>query len=242
MDNKKNTILLTVIAVATLLVAVVGATFAYFTAQGGSTAKAEVVVKTGTAASAAFDVKKNFDIYADATNFASGKASQTGEATGTVTWKAPGQVEGQEAPSEADRSFCYTVDVTVKSNNFGYTQEGNTAELLLNITKGSTEITEGLTGLTYATVNGRDTKYPNAETTTANLVDLKGWDITTVANNTVINIPGTDGNKHKLTAAAGAEITDSWKATVTLVNLNADQTDNTNKTFMADINFTKVDC
>ena len=34
MDNKKNTILLTVIAVATLLVAVVGATFAYFTAQG----------------------------------------------------------------------------------------------------------------------------------------------------------------------------------------------------------------
>ena len=33
MDNKKNTILLTVIAVATLLVAVVGATFAYFTAD-----------------------------------------------------------------------------------------------------------------------------------------------------------------------------------------------------------------
>ena len=41
--EKKNTILLTVIAVATLLVAVVGATFAYFTAtnstsgEGGTT-------------------------------------------------------------------------------------------------------------------------------------------------------------------------------------------------------------
>ena len=35
--EKKNTILLTVIAVATLLVAVVGATFAYFTATSGAT-------------------------------------------------------------------------------------------------------------------------------------------------------------------------------------------------------------
>lgn len=34
-DNKQNTLLLTVIAIATLLVAVVGATFAYFTATGG---------------------------------------------------------------------------------------------------------------------------------------------------------------------------------------------------------------
>ena len=32
-ENKSNTLLLTVIGVATLLVAVVGASFAYFTAQ-----------------------------------------------------------------------------------------------------------------------------------------------------------------------------------------------------------------
>lgn len=37
--EKKNTILLTVIAIATLLVAVVGATFAYFTAQVSTTGK-----------------------------------------------------------------------------------------------------------------------------------------------------------------------------------------------------------
>lgn len=47
-DNKKgNTILLTVIAIATLLVAIVGATFAYFTASvTGNTDASSVVIKT----------------------------------------------------------------------------------------------------------------------------------------------------------------------------------------------------
>lgn len=238
MDNKKNTILLTVIAVATLLVAVVGATFAYFTAQGGDAAGTNVVVKTGTAASAAFSVDSSIDIYADATTFASGKVSPTGEATGKVNWKAPGAVTGAEPPSEADRSFCYTVEVTINSNNFVYSQEDNKAELLLNVTKNDTEIKSGITGLTYATVNGRATSGD-----TPALVDLKGWDITTVAKETKITIPDTTtGAKHKLVADAGAEVSDSWKTTVTLVNLDADQNTNTNKTFNATMSFTKTAC
>lgn len=45
--NKQNTALLVVIAVATLLVAVVGATFAYFTAQNNNAAASTVTVKAG---------------------------------------------------------------------------------------------------------------------------------------------------------------------------------------------------
>lgn len=45
--NKQNTALLVVIAVATLLVAVVGATFAYFTATNNSAAASTVTVKAG---------------------------------------------------------------------------------------------------------------------------------------------------------------------------------------------------
>ena len=41
--EKKNTILLTVIAVATLLVAVVGATFAYFTATA-TTGEVQILI------------------------------------------------------------------------------------------------------------------------------------------------------------------------------------------------------
>ncbi len=44
--ERKNTLLLTIIAVATLLVAVVGATFAYFTATGAASAASEVTVTT----------------------------------------------------------------------------------------------------------------------------------------------------------------------------------------------------
>ncbi len=45
--NKSNTMLLTVIAIATLLVAVIGATFAYFTAQVGGAESASTVIVEG---------------------------------------------------------------------------------------------------------------------------------------------------------------------------------------------------
>lgn len=47
--EKKNTVLLTVIAIATLLVAVVGATFAFFTAQQDTTGATTVEVQTKAA-------------------------------------------------------------------------------------------------------------------------------------------------------------------------------------------------
>lgn len=46
-NNKQNTALLIVIAVATLLVAVVGATFAYFTATGNQGSTSAIEVKSG---------------------------------------------------------------------------------------------------------------------------------------------------------------------------------------------------
>ena len=117
MENKKNTILLTVIAVATLLVAVVGATFAYFTAQGGTGTSANVTVTTGTAASSEFGTFGAINIYADATTFAKGKPDATGTTTGTVSWTAPGATT-TTTPSEADRSFCYTADLIITANTF----------------------------------------------------------------------------------------------------------------------------
>ena len=54
--EKKNTLLLTVIAVATLLVAVVGATFAYFGSFNTTVEnKAAVNVTTGASKSSAFN-------------------------------------------------------------------------------------------------------------------------------------------------------------------------------------------
>ena len=213
MENKKNTILLTVIAVATLLVAVVGATFAYFTAQGGSASQADVVVQTGKAGSSSLGTFKAINIYADATNFAQGKGDQTGTSTGTVEWTAPTTVKGGEV-AEADRTMCYTATLEITNNTFVKSAANTTdaAELEFTAVKGSTTIIDKM-------------------------------DITTTKNNVQIptTVGGTDYT-HKLVADAGATVSDSWTLTVTLKNLGVDQNDNTGKNFAGSVKFDKTNC
>ncbi len=213
MDNKKNTILLTVIAVATLLVAVVGATFAYFTAQGGSTSQADIIVKTGTAASSAFGTYTAISIYADQNNFAEDKGDQTGSSTGTVTWTAPGATD-KYTPTEAERTMCYTATLNVTGNTFVVSSKNTTGdpELVFTAQKGSTKVIEDMN----ITTTKSDVQIP----TTAG---------------------GTD-YKHKLIAEAGKTATENWTLTVTLKNLAVDQNDNTGKSFSGAVKFTKVDC
>ncbi len=220
MDNKKNTILLTVIAVATLLVAVVGATFAYFTAQGAQGTTATVTVSTGTAASSEFGTIDPLNIYADATTFAEGAGDVTDDTTGTVKWTAPGAVTGQEAPSEADRSFCYTASLNITANTFTV----------------SAANTEKLNELEFTAKKG--------ETVLLDKISLVDFD-TKVGKTGTIKIPTTaNGSEytHKLVADAGASVTDNWTITVTLKNLAMNQNENTGKQLTGQIAFTKTDC
>ena len=220
MDNKKNTILLTVIAVATLLVAVVGATFAYFTAQGAQGTTATVTVSTGTAASSEFGTIDPLNIYADATTFAEGAGDVTDDTTGTVKWTAPGAVTGQEAPSEADRSFCYTASLNITANTFTV----------------SAANTENLNELEFTAKKG--------DTVLLDKVSLVDFDTKTGKTGT-IQIPTTvNGSEytHKLVADAGASVTDNWTITVTLKNLAMNQNENTGKQLTGQIAFTKTNC
>ena len=220
MDNKKNTILLTVIAVATLLVAVVGATFAYFTAQGAQGTTAAVTVSTGTAASSEFGTIDPLNIYADATTFAEGAGDVTDDTTGTVKWTAPGAVTGQEAPSEADRSFCYTASLNITANTFTV----------------SAANTENLNELEFTAKKG--------DTVLLDKVSLVDFDTKTGKTGT-IKIPTTaNGSEytHKLVADAGASVTDNWTITVTLKNLAMNQNENTGKQLTGQIAFTKTNC
>lgn len=217
MENKKNTILLTVIAVATLLVAVVGATFAYFTASGAQGTTGNVTVSTGTAASSEFGVIKALNLYADASTFAQGGADVTGETTGTVIWTAPGATQ-EHTPDEAERSFCYTAALNITANTFtvsaANTEKLN--ELEFTAKKGSTVLLDKVS-----------------------LVDLD----TKVGKTGSINIPTTTGEyTHKLIADAGASLTDEWTITVTLKNQAFNQNDNAGKQFTGVIRFNKTTC
>lgn len=216
--EKKNTILLTVIAVATLLVAVVGATFAYFTAQGGTTSQANVTVSTGTAGSSSMATFTPINIYADATTFSQAAAqgdglrAHTGSSTGTVEWTAPGAT-GNKTPSEADRSFCYTAVLNITANTFEATQNADTTELEFTAKKDDVVVIDKMNITTTKT----DVKIPTAAT-------------------------GTPEYVHKLMPAAGEKDSDKWELTVTLLNLNADQSVNAGKQFTGAVKFTKTDC
>ncbi len=219
MENKKNTILLTVIAVATLLVAVVGATFAYFTASGAQGTTGNVTVSTGTAASSEFGVIKALNLYADASTFAQGGADVTGETTGTVKWTAPGATQ-EHTPDEAERSFCYTAALNITANTFTV----------------SAANTEKLNELEFTAKKGEKVLLDKVS-----LVDMD----TKAGKTGSINIPTTaDGSEytHKLIADAGASLTDEWTITVTLKNLDMNQNENTGKQLTGQIAFTKVNC
>lgn len=225
MENKKNTILLTVIAVATLLVAVVGATFAYFTAQGGSASQADVVVQTGKAGSSSLGTFKAINIYADASNFAQGKGDRTGTSTGTVSWTAPTNATGSTTEvTEADRSFCYTATLSITNNTFVVSSTNTTsaAELTFSAKRNSDILVENQNITTVGNNGAATSEHP---------VEVK-----------IPTTKGGDQYKFKLTPNAGETITDTWTLTATLVNLEVDQNDNTGKNFAGAVKFTKVNC
>ena len=219
MENKKNTILLTVIAVATLLVAVVGATFAYFTAQGGSGTTGTITVSTGTAASSDFGTFGAINIYADATTFAKGQPDATGTSTGKVSWTAPGATT-TTTPSLADRTFCYTADLVITANTFTKSAAAGASDKELYFTA-----------------------VKNSETIISeqSLVELPAG--TAVIG--TINIPTAAGGstlKHTLTADAGKTVSDDWTLTVTLLNYDEDQNVNAGKQFTGAVKFDKTSC
>lgn len=124
--NKSNTMLLTVIAIATLLVAVIGATFAYFTAQINGRETASTVIVNGSTLTI---------------SFVDGDAALVS----TEGWVPVKAVSGNYAPvatktfnltgnnNTADMRMPYTLYLVVSENNFqlmntgGYNNEANTS-------------------------------------------------------------------------------------------------------------------
>ncbi len=212
MENRKNTILLTVIAVATLLVAVVGATFAYFTAQGGEAVQTPVKVTTANTSNGSFSTGGEINITANQEDFYEGAGDKVGSTTGTVTYTAS---------STAASNFCYTVTFDITSNNFVYTTDPtNTPELTFTARKSAnaTDMTSAITLI-------------DAQDITTSTSDIQ---IPTTA--------GGAEYVHQINATEGQTINDQWDFTVTFVNLDSDQNANTGKSFVGQIVFAQTEC
>ena len=205
MKNKKQAIILSVIASIVLLVLIVGATYAYFQASGGTGTSANLRVTTYTTDVFNFEVGNDISIYADATSFASGK----GNASGSTFAKAI--LSANNKTNSATK--YYYLYLNISKNTFTYTQNEDTPEILLTIKDDAGNEITSINDLTYKTV------------TDGKGATIKGFDITTgIGLITLLN------NKE---ITASPQKTDTWNVTVTFINYDKDQSKNAEKSFNA---------
>ena len=197
--NKKNAIVLSIVAVVTLIALVVGATYAYFQNQYGSASNADVNVTTYTTDMLTFETGNAISLYADQTTFGQEKGSLSGETFAKATLVANNKTN--------EATGNYYVYFNIENNTFKYTLGEDKPELILTVTgPDGNEVTE-LPGLTHKVVQDRENK------------SISGFDVTTT--NGLITI----ANKKTITATPSKE--EEYKLKLTFVNYEGNQTENT---------------
>ena len=206
MKNKKA-IVLSVIAVITLLALIIGATYAYFQASGGSGTSANLRVTTYTTDVFNFEIGDDISIYADQTSFGSGK----GNALGSTFAKAILTANNKTNTTTEH----YNLYLNISDNNFKYAIDTSSPDLLLTIKDGNNNEITSISGLEHKTV------------TDAKGVQISGFDITTKTGLLTLL------DNREITASPTK--TDTWNIMVTLINYDNDQSVNMGKTFSGQI-------
>ena len=205
MQNKKQ-IILSIIAIVTLAILVIGASFAYFAAQGNTSAQTSATVKTYTVDVFSFETGDPISFSLNQENFASGKGNQTGSTFAKAILTANNKTN--------TATEHYNMYLNISENTFTYTQDENTPEILLTIKDANGNAITSITGLTYKT-NVTDGKGAS----------ISGFDITTKSG--LITL--IDNREITTTSSK----TEEWNVTVTFVNYNSNQAGNAGKNFSA---------
>ena len=205
--SKKNAIVLSIVAVVTLIALVVGATYAYFKAQGGASSSTEVKVTTYTTDMLTFTTGNAISLYADQSSFGQEKGSLSGETFAKATL-----VANNKTNEATDNYYVY---FNIENNTFKYTLGEDKPELILTVTgPDGNEVTE-ISGLTHKVVQDRENK------------SISGFDVTTT--NGLITI----ANKKTITATPNKE--EQYTLKLTFVNYEGDQTENAKSTLSAKV-------
>ena len=201
--NSKQNKFYTILALTTLALLVVGTTYAYFQNQYGSASNADVNVTTYTTDVLTFETGDAINITADQETFAQGKGNRTGSTFARATLQANNKTNTATAN--------YYVYLNISGNDFEYSKDSSSPELLLSITDNSGNQITKLTGLNYITVTDGSNK------------SISGFDITKSSGLlTLVD--------NKEISASPKQI-EEWNITITLVNYNYDQNANTGKNF-----------
>ena len=201
--NSKQNKFYTILALTTLALLVVGTTYAYFQNQYGSASNADVNVTTYTTDMLTFETGDAINITANQETFAQGKGNRTGSTFARATLQANNKTN--------EATANYYVYLNISGNDFEYSKDSSSPELLLSITDNSGNQVTKLTGLNYITVTDGSNK------------SISGFDITKSSDLlTLVD--------NKEISASPKQI-EEWNITITLVNYNYDQNANTGKNF-----------
>ncbi len=211
--ERKQTLLLTVIAVATLLVAVVGATFAFFTASGTGSADSEVTVTTSSI-DTVNTTASNLTLQVGLTDMllANGRDDYSArkQATSTITMSAGTGTGG------GTNTCTYDLSYTPNSGQ-DFTQ--------------SAANTGGLNELTISAVATN----PGSGVSSDNAVTEFSLDGITTEQTLI------DGGTFAVSGVSNTDVL-TWTFTVTFYNLAVDQSDNAGATFGGTLSFKNVTC
>ena len=160
-SNEKKVLALSAIAVITLIAVIIGATYAYFQAQGGGSSDIDTSVITSTTDKLSFQVGNGINITANQEDFGSGAGNKSGSTT------ASAMLTANNATNTATRNYNLYLDI--KNNGFTYTVNEDTPELILTIMRPDGTELESLSGYERVTV-GKVTGFDITEASNAILI------------------------------------------------------------------------
>ena len=210
MENKKTKIV-SMIAILALVLTVITATYAYFQAQTGEGSQTDVKITSSTVDTLSFETGSSLTFTADQDTFANGKASLSDTTFAKATLTANNKTN--------TATNNYNLYLNISDNNFTYTQDISTPELLLQIVDASNNSITSIDGLEYKTVTD------NKNTS------ISGFDIT--------NKTGLINLFTNRTITTTSTKTEEWTIKITFVNYNKDQSANAGKSFNGQILISK---
>ena len=206
MENRKTKII-SVVAVVALALTVITATYAYFQAQVGDPASADIKVTANTVDTFTFSNGSAISFSINQDNFASGKGNQTGSTYASATLTA-----NNKTNTATEHYYLY---LNIENNTFTYSINESTPEIIMTVTDSSgTEVTD-ISTLNHVIVTG------------ANGAQVSGYDITN--KNGLITL----FNNREITTTSSKE--EKWNIKVTFVNYDASQNTNAGKSMSAKV-------
>ncbi len=201
--SKKNIILLIILI---LSIAVIAVSFAYFIVRQAQPAITDLNVGSEQAERLIFAPGDGINIYATMANFAESNGTLSDTTTSTATLSS--------STSLGTSSETYNVYFYVSDNDFIYTHDENTPELILKVTDPTGAVVENIEGLTEKTIVDKDGN------------TITGFDVTTFKGLATVKL------NHPITNDDPTNPTiQEWVIEVVFVNLNTNQVENMNKNF-----------